>query len=61
MEFKDISKLLMPSLIIVDIGTEWNLKFDLFVERVVLDTVDIGTEWNLKFFAARAATMRGIS
>ncbi len=32
----------------VDIGTEWNLKFDMSKPSEFWREVDIGTEWNLK-------------
>ena len=33
---------------LVDIGTEWNLKFSVKQREYFDNAVDIGTEWNLK-------------
>ena len=48
MEFKGIFTAILFPAILVDIGTEWNLKFNVQAVSGCLYLVDIGTEWNLK-------------
>ena len=48
MEFKDKLLRTVQRRRLVDIGTEWNLKFVDGKESEVAAYVDIGTEWNLK-------------
>ncbi len=48
MEFKVILTVHSAFQMLVDIGTEWNLKCLLMACNPFLVSVDIGTEWNLK-------------
>ena len=42
----------------VDIGTEWNLKYNRISHYIQYIIVDIGTEWNLKDFDAGSPNFR---
>ena len=48
MEFKGLKLTGIRAHVLVDIGTEWNLKYHYIFYAAVRKGVDIGTEWNLK-------------
>ncbi len=61
MEFKGKSCVRMRKCRLVDIGTEWNLKFTSLSTLERDYGVDIGTEWNLKTLAsANVGSLRGV-
>ena len=50
MEFKGQTGVVRAVHILVDIGTEWNLKLHSSSRKRQGHPVDIGTEWNLKLY-----------
>ena len=50
MEFKGGRYLKNGRMVVVDIGTEWNLKYSFGTSGRKSLRVDIGTEWNLKAY-----------
>ena len=53
MEFKAFNGRNFLFVLMVDIGTEWNLKIIDEVFKTTIELVDIGTEWNLKTITGR--------